>query len=158
MNGIYACEREKGACLNCQDGKHGPFCDKECSFNCELGVGGLARLCNQSDGICTRGCKAGWYGVYCNERCNTQCTDNNGLVTCDRYSGSCACRVGFYGATCDQNCSVNCDVLKNEPICEKESGNCSQGCKLPPYDTWFTGSHCNLSIGKSMSLSLDLLV
>ncbi|XP_062597887.1 uncharacterized protein LOC134259306 [Saccostrea cucullata] len=83
---------------NCEPGKYGDNCEKECSGNCANNA-----ICDPTSGYCPGDCTEGWEGKLCDKEC----------------------KAGFYGVNCRKTCSGNC--LDREP-CGRFRGHCRNGC------------------------------
>lgn len=133
-------------CLECNSGKFGPYCTKNCSENC-LNL----TFCDRN-GSCIKGCVDGWFGSHCDMKCSIEncvkCTssssmvfcencgkgfyvDNEGqckrcpsnCITCDNESICTHCKPTFTGTKCEEKCHINCV----DGFCEID-GTCTYGC------------------------------
>ncbi|XP_062571417.1 platelet endothelial aggregation receptor 1-like [Saccostrea cucullata] len=83
--------------------------------------------CNQTSGICNRGCRTAAWGVYCERKCPSLCYDS----TCSQTNGSClSCHKGRWEKHCENHCSIFCNNL----YCD-DKGGCINGCKDGRYGT-----------------------
>ncbi|XP_071085716.1 protein draper-like [Haliotis cracherodii] len=83
----------------CQWGKFGQNCERNCSCNCALVKNNTAKHCNKISGECSEGCLPGWYGTDC----NTQCSDNCLNKICNQHNGYCTlgCTENYKGLLCN---------------------------------------------------------
>nr|XP_022304884.1 multiple epidermal growth factor-like domains protein 10 [Crassostrea virginica] len=133
----------------CFYGYFGKNCEQRCNDKCDG--------CNNVNGVCDRGCQAGWkgdncqqqcsygfYGQNCEQRCDDRCTGcSNVNGTCDR-----GCNPGWKGDNCQKqcqdkkyglNCSENCENCRDLRQCHYINGSCLNGCS-----SGFQGEKCTM--------------
>ncbi|WAR17668.1 hypothetical protein MAR_032262, partial [Mya arenaria] len=121
------CHQKTGTCTHgCTYNRHGTYCGKECSDNCEQNDG--ESPCNGS-GVCTNGCVSGYIGTSCNieRRINTASSTN---IATAALVGVFATLVMCTAAGCylwnrrrskpiEQNSEIQLDQAENERAYEQ---------------------------------------
>ncbi|XP_053378768.1 cell death abnormality protein 1-like [Mercenaria mercenaria] len=82
-------------CDQCQNGRYGTRCEKQCPHNC-------VNSCDIETGTCVS-CKNKFYGLFCNLSCSSICIDN----VCNQGNGKCT--RGYNGTTDDPVCPIRSD-------------------------------------------------
>ncbi|XP_046542538.1 cell death abnormality protein 1-like [Haliotis rubra] len=74
--------------VQCQWGKFGDSCERNCSCHCALVNNNTAKHCRKSDGECSVGCIPGWYGITCSVNCSENCLNKICTQGCiENYKG-----------------------------------------------------------------------
>ncbi|XP_067653767.1 serine/threonine-protein phosphatase 6 regulatory ankyrin repeat subunit B-like [Haliotis asinina] len=84
---------------NCEWGKYGENCNKECPSTCVTNPERKLKHCQKETGRCSEGCVKGWFDDLCDEACSKNCLEN----TCNRQNGICTygCIATYRGDFCD---------------------------------------------------------
>ncbi|XP_071086250.1 multiple epidermal growth factor-like domains protein 11 isoform X1 [Haliotis cracherodii] len=82
----------------CQWGKFGQNCERNCSCNCALVKNNTAKHCNKTSGECSEGCLPGWCGTDCKKTCSVNCLNQ----ICNQHNGYCTlgCQENYTGPLC----------------------------------------------------------
>jgi hypothetical protein len=87
--------RNNNECTACAFDKQGIYCNEICSSTC------VKNECNDSDGVCTKGCLAGYWGPMCENLCSVNCKN----LVCVIQNGTCleGCTEGYYEHNCSKD-------------------------------------------------------
>ncbi|XP_046542542.1 putative EGF-like and EMI domain-containing protein 1 isoform X2 [Haliotis rubra] len=85
--------------LQCQWGKFGDNCERNCSCHCALVKNSTAKHCRKSTGECSEGCIPGSYGIDCTKNCSENCLNK----ICNQHNGHCTqgCIENYKGVFCN---------------------------------------------------------
>ncbi|XP_048249071.1 serine/threonine-protein phosphatase 6 regulatory ankyrin repeat subunit B-like isoform X2 [Haliotis rufescens] len=84
---------------NCEWGKYGENCSKDCPSTCILDPVRNLTHCHKETGKCSEGCVPGWFEDLCDHACSKNCLIN----TCNRQNGICTfgCDGDYTGDFCN---------------------------------------------------------
>ncbi|XP_071099034.1 uncharacterized protein, partial [Haliotis cracherodii] len=84
---------------NCEWGKYGENCSKNCPSNCIPDPKRNLTHCHKETGKCSEGCVPGWFEDLCDQACTRNCLRN----TCNRQNGICTfgCDGDYTGDFCN---------------------------------------------------------
>ncbi|XP_048251779.1 uncharacterized protein LOC124117625 isoform X2 [Haliotis rufescens] len=84
---------------NCEWGKYGENCSKDCPLNCIPDPRRHLTHCHKETGKCSEGCVPGWFEDLCDHACSKNCLRN----TCNRQNGICTfgCDGDYTGDFCN---------------------------------------------------------
>ena len=120
-----------GTCIECYNGKYGPYCEYICPTYCQNGV------CKR-DGSCYS-CTDGYFGSKCDRQCTSEIWRCTKCLQNPDYSLICNdCTSGYYlkenkCTSCNANCAPG-----RTPLCNSTTGFCNHGCR----PGWF-GDRCD---------------
>ena len=131
-----SCDKLSGNCTECQMGKTGSDCSKDCPPKCKVSYYKNCYI-NETCSLCD----SGFWGTTCETECPTGCKSTD----CNLFTGACTeCNAGFWGDTCSEACSENCNTTIKS--CNMKDGSCD--CKRGFYGTKCEEecSYCNTTI------------
>ncbi|XP_048247999.1 uncharacterized protein LOC124126617 isoform X2 [Haliotis rufescens] len=84
---------------NCEWGKYGENCSKDCPSTCIPDPARNLTHCHKETGKCSEGCVPGWFEDLCDHACTKNCFRN----TCNRQNGICTfgCSGNYTGDYCN---------------------------------------------------------
>ncbi|XP_067653872.1 uncharacterized protein [Haliotis asinina] len=84
---------------NCEWGKYGETCSKDCPPNCMPDSIRNLTHCQKDTGRCSEGCVPGWFEDLCDRACSTNCLRK----VCNRQNGICTfgCSGNYIGDFCN---------------------------------------------------------
>ncbi|XP_067653524.1 uncharacterized protein [Haliotis asinina] len=84
---------------NCEWGKYGETCSKDCPPNCMPDSIRNLTHCQKDTGRCSEGCVPGWFEDLCDRACSTNCLSK----VCNRQNGICTfgCSGNYIGDFCN---------------------------------------------------------
>ncbi|XP_071099028.1 uncharacterized protein [Haliotis cracherodii] len=84
---------------NCEWGRYGDNCSKDCPLNCFTNPDRNLKHCHKDTGKCSEGCVPGWFDDLCDKACSKNCKG----AACNYQNGICTngCSGDYKGQFCN---------------------------------------------------------